>query len=151
MAKHLVLSVAVVAAFACPAVAFAQIPGLNAGTVVATVGGTPVSLNVSIAVLNEEGTLVLTHIGNDVQIQIPEARVGSFEFRLDADGGLVGPILSLRARNRMVTPTSGTITIAALTADSASGSFAFEGRDLETDAAVAVADGRFRVGLIGRR
>ncbi len=66
MAKHLVLSVAVVAALAWPAVAFAQIPGLNAGTVVATVGGSPVSLNVSVAVLNEEGALVLTHLGNDV-------------------------------------------------------------------------------------
>jgi hypothetical protein len=127
----------------------AQIPGLSAGTVTATVGSTPFSANVSIAVVDEEGTLVLTHLGNDVQIQVEDARVGTFEFRLDEDGGLIGVLASLRSQGRMITPVSGTLTIETLTAESASGSFAFEGKDLETEATVSVTNGRFEVRLVG--
>jgi hypothetical protein len=92
---------------------------------------------------------VLTNFGNAVQIQIPDARVGTFEIRLDEDGGLVGVILGLQVRNRMIAPTSGAITIESLDGESASGSFAFEGKDLETDAPVSVTDGRFQVRLVG--
>jgi hypothetical protein len=127
----------------------AQFPGLSAGTVTATVGGGAVSTNVSIAVVDEDGTLVLTALSNDVQIQIPGARVGSFDFVVDANGGLVGPILSLRANGRMITPVSGSIAIESLSGENATGSFAFEGIDLETEAAVSVTDGRFDVRLTG--
>jgi len=127
----------------------AQFPGLNAGTVTATVGNAPVSINVSIATLDEDGTLVLTNLSNDVQLQIEDARVGTFEIRLDGDGGLVGVIFGIRAGNRMITPVSGSVTIETLTSEAASGSFAFEGMDLETEAAVPVTGGRFQVRLIG--
>jgi hypothetical protein len=106
-------------------------------------------VSVSIAVLDEEGTLVLTALTNDVQIQIPNAAVGTYEFAVDADGGLVGPILNLRAGGRMIVPVSGSISVESLTGEGATGSFAFEGRDLETEAAVTVTSGRFDVRFTG--
>jgi hypothetical protein len=131
--------------------ASAQLPGLKAGTVTATVDGAAFSAPVSIAVVDEEATLVLTHLGNLVQIQVPGAKVGSFPIRLDDDGGLVDVIIGLRAGRRRVTPVSGSLTIETLTAEAASGRFEFEGKDIETDAPVKVTAGRFEVTLTQRR
>jgi hypothetical protein len=149
MPKRVVHCIALAVGLALSSSVSAQIPGLQAGTVTANVGGTPLTANVSLATDDEDGTLVLTNFGNAVQIQIPDARVGTFEIRLDEDGGLVGVILGLQVRNRMIAPTSGAITIESLDGESASGSFAFEGKDLETDAPVSVTDGRFQVRLVG--
>ncbi len=37
--------------------------------------------------------MVLTNLGNLVQIQVPGAKVGPFPVRLDSDGGLVDVII----------------------------------------------------------
>jgi len=131
--------------------AAAQIQGLNVGTVTAMVDGAAFSAPVSIAVLDEEGTLVLTNLGNLVQIQVPKARVGTFPITVDADGGLVDVIVGLRAGRRQITPVSGSITVETLTPEGATGRFEFRGKDLGTDAPVQVTGGRFQVKMTARR
>lgn len=103
------------------ATAGAQIPGLNAGIVTWTIDGAAFSAPVRIAIVIGEVRLDLTHLGNQVQIQIPDAKPGTFPIKLDADGGLVGVLISLRAGRRYSTPVSGSLTIETLTADAASG------------------------------
>lgn len=146
-----VMGAVVVAWLTLPGFASAQIPGLNAGTVTATVDDAPFSAPVSIAVVDEEGRLALTHLGNLVQIQVPAAEVGTFPIKLDEDGGLVGVIIGLQAGGRHITPVSGFLTIETLNAETASGRFDFEGKDIETNAPVKVTGGRFQVQLTQRR
>lgn len=129
--------------------AAAQIPGLNAGTVTASVDGVAFSATVSVATVDEEGTLILTNLGNAVQIQIPEARVGTFELAVDEDGGAIGVILGLKVGDSYVTPISGSITIETLDGSRAAGTFAFDGKDLADESTVSVIDGRFSVKLTG--
>ncbi len=125
----------------------AQFRGLNVGTVTATVDGAPFSATVSVASM-ADGTLVLTNLSNEVQLQVPNAKVGTFPLTLDADGGLVDNILGLKVGNRLITPVSGSITIEMLDAASASGRFEFEGKDLATERPVTVTAGGFQVKLI---
>jgi hypothetical protein len=142
----------VVAWLVLAAAADAQFPGLNAGTVTATIDGAAFSAPVSIAVVDGDGMLALTHLGNQVQIQVPGAKPGTFPIKLDQDGGLVDVIISLRTRDRrVITPVSGSLTIETLTADAASGRFEFAGKDVETEAPVKVTAGRFQVKLTVRR
>lgn len=148
--RSLTAALAVVGLGVAPVVA-GQLPGLNAGTVTATVDGAPFSATVSVALVDEEGKLVLTNLSNLVQIQVEGAKVGTFPIRLDADGGLVGIIVGLRVGRRHVTPVSGAVTIETLTVESASGRFEFAGKDLATEAPVKVTGGRFQVKLMPRR
>lgn len=129
------------------AVPAADFGGLNFGTVTATVDGAPFSATVSVASM-ADGDLVLSNLRNEVQLQVPKARVGNFPLKLDADGGLVDNIIGLKMGRRMIGPVSGSITIEALDSASASGRFEFEGKDLATDRPVRVTGGRFQVKLI---
>jgi len=140
-----------VAVLALVPLADAQIPGLNAGTVTAKIDGAAFSANVSLAMVDDEGKLVLTSLSNQVQIQVPGAKVGKFEIELDDDGGLVGIIVGLKSRDRYIAPVSGSVTIESLSAAAASGRFEFDGKDLATEAPVKVTDGRFQVKLVGSR
>ncbi len=149
MRTKLLVGVAATLGFAWAFPATAQFPGLNAGTVTATVGGAPFSTNVSVATLDEDGTLILTHLGNAVQIQVEGAEMGTFEIEIDADGGLVGLLIGLQSEGRYISPVSGSLTIEQMDESSASGTFAFEGRNLADDSPVSVTDGRFDVRLTG--
>lgn len=149
MTRRFAAAVVLTMGIAWLATAAAQLPGLNVGKVTATVGGVAFTATVSIATVDDEGTLILTNLSNAVQIQVPNARVGTFEFELDEDGGMVGVILGLRVGDRYVVPTSGSITIATLDGGAASGTFAFAGKDLADDSPVSVTDGRFEVKLVG--
>lgn len=125
-----------------------QGPALNVGTVTARIDGAPFSAVVSIASM-ADGDLVLSNLSNQVQLQVPRAKLGTFELKLDADGGLVDLVLTLRTGpRRFVTPVSGSVIIEVLDAKQASGRFAFTGKDLATDQPVKVTDGRFQVALI---
>lgn len=53
----------------------AQFRGLDVGTVTATVDGAPFSATVSVASI-ADGELVLTNLRNEVQLQVPKAKVG---------------------------------------------------------------------------
>lgn len=127
----------------------AQFPGLNAGTVTAQIDGTPFSANVSIAVM-DEGKLILSSLSNRVQIQVSDAKVGTFEIELDEDGELTDVILGLQtADDRYVVPVTGSLTIESLGGGAATGRFEFDGRDPDTEASIKVTDGRFEVTLLG--
>ncbi|MCC7031591.1 MAG: hypothetical protein IT179_02030 [Acidobacteria bacterium] len=125
-----------------------QGPALTDGTVTARIDGAPFSAVVSVASM-ADGDLVLSNLSNQVQLQVPRAKVGTFGLTLDADGGLVDLVLTLRTKpKRFVTPVSGSVTIEVLDAKQASERFAFTGKDLATDQPVTVTDGRFQVALI---
>ena len=141
----------VVGLLAVSAAAAGQVPALNFGTVTARIDGAPFSAVVSIASM-ANGDLVLSNISNQVQLQVPNAKVGTFELKLDADGGLVDLVLALRTGpKRFVTPVSGSVTIEVLDAEKASGRFEFNGKDVATEQPVKVTEGRFQVTLIPKR
>jgi hypothetical protein len=143
--------VAVVGLLAAGAAAAGQFPALNVGTVTARIDGAPFSAVVSIASM-ANGNLVLSNLSNQVQLQVPNAKLGTFELKLDADGGLVDLELVLRTGpKRFVTPVAGSVTIEALDAEKASGRFEFNGKDVATEQPVKVTDGRFQVMLIQKR
>jgi len=127
-----------------------QAQGLNAGTVTAKVGGAPFSAVVSIAALDDKGKLALSNLSNQVQIQVPKARTGKFEIKLDADGGLIDVIVVLKVGRRIISPVSGSLTIDALSASSASGRFEFDGKDVGSESPVKVTEGRFEVRFTGK-
>ncbi len=77
--------VAVVGLLAAGAAAAGQLSALNVGTVTARVDGAPFSAVVSIASM-ANGNLVLSNLSNQVQLQVPNAKLGTFELKLDADG-----------------------------------------------------------------
>ncbi len=119
-----------------------QFPGLSSGKVTALIDGEPFSSTVTIAMM-DEGKLILSSLSNSVQIQISNAKVGTFEFELDEDGGLKTD------DDRYVTPVTGSLTIESLSGSAASGRFEFDGKDLDTEAAVKVTNGRFEATLLG--
>ncbi len=123
-------------------VAAVQLPGLNAGMVTAKINGEPFSANVSVAML-VEGKLVLSSLSNEVQIQVPDAKPGTFELNVAEDGNLIDIIVGLKVGEQYIAPVTGSLTIEALSVTAASGRFEFEGKDLRTDAPVKVTDGRF--------
>ncbi len=126
-----------------------QFPGLSSGKVTALIDGEPFSSSVTIAMM-DEGKLILSSLSNSVQIQISNAKVGTFEFELDDDGGLIDVIVGLKTDDdRYVMPVTGSLTIESLSGSAASGRFEFDGKDLDTEAAVKVTNGRFEATLLG--
>jgi len=138
-----------VAVVAMAPVSAEQRGALQAGTVNATIDGKPFTANVSIATL-ADGKLVLTNLSNLVQIQIPNAKVGKFEIKLDADGGLVDVILGFKVGRTFITPVSGWVTIETLSATAATGRFECTAKDIATDKQVLVTAGRFDVKMTGK-
>jgi hypothetical protein len=138
-----------VAVVALAPLAAGQRGALQAGTVTATIDGKPFTANVSIATL-ADGKLVLTNLSNLVQMQIPNARVGKFEIKLDADGGQVDVILGFKVGRTFISPVSGWITIESLSATAATGRFECTAKDLATGKSVTVTEGRFAVKMTGK-
>jgi hypothetical protein len=95
--------VGVVALFAIVPTAAAQFPGLKAGTVTASIDGSPFTATVSVAAVNEEGTLILSNLSNAVQIHIPGAKVSTFALEVDGGGDPIGVILGLKSGERYIT------------------------------------------------
>jgi hypothetical protein len=59
-------------------------PGLNVGTLTATVDGEPFAATVGVATMDGD-KLILSSLANAVQIQVPDARPGDFPLTSDTD------------------------------------------------------------------
>lgn len=124
-------------------------PG-GGGTLTATVGGASFSATTIVAsfqsgVLSIGGNLGASQGGQQEQINLTVngAAVGSFTFGI---GGAVGVYSKAESVTNIAayTALSGTLTVSALDADGAEGTFSFQGRD-NTGNTIQVSNGAFDV------